>query len=434
MIGWFACHAGTETPPVDDTDAPAVQDVVHTHLDLDLAAAAGHAKIEVKPGPGPVRLDVSGLTVHALRVDGATVPITDTTLDAGWLSVPVDAPGRTAILDVDYNFPERRPRDFDGWMPALGVTFVWPYACGNLYPCDPSMSDGVRFSMSVTGVTQGLSAVYPADTFGDGPAYLPAVAVGDYARVDLGHTSAGTGVAAWHLPGQRAATDRGTAHLVAAYDFFEQTYGSYLFGPEAGAVQVDWGADSWGGMEHHPYVHVGKFDFEDEEAQIHEAGHAWFGDGVRLACWEDFVLSEGTTTYIAARASEAVGGDDFWPYYVDDFLVPICEGDDVNTIVLPDSCGEIDFVNDDLWSLATYMKGACFYEEVADTIGAAELDAIIAEFYVSHRSKPARMRDMLALLAARAPDHAADIDAAASDWLYRYECPTDYVARCRAHR
>ena len=27
---------------------------------------------------------------------------------------------------------------------------------------------------------------------------------------------------------------------------------------------------------------------------------------MRIACWEDFVLSEGTVTYLAARAIEAV--------------------------------------------------------------------------------------------------------------------------------
>ena len=43
-------------------------------------------------------------------------------------------------------------------------------------------------------------------------------------------------------------------------------------------------------------------------AQAHEAAHGWFGNGVRLRCWEDFVLSEGTASYLAARVLEEVAG------------------------------------------------------------------------------------------------------------------------------
>nr|MBA3820833.1 hypothetical protein [Deltaproteobacteria bacterium] len=42
--------------------------------------------------------------------------------------------------------------------------------------------------------------------------------------------------------------------------------------------------------------------------RAHEAAHGWFGDGVRLRCWEDFVLSEGTVSNLAARALAQVAG------------------------------------------------------------------------------------------------------------------------------
>jgi aminopeptidase N len=429
-----ACTA--KDGPAPSPDIPATQDIQTTDLALDLAALSGTATVVVRPAAGAVTLDVAGLTVTRVTVDGedAALDIVD-----GTLSVPADAD--TVSVAVDYTFPARGPAMFDGWMPALGVSFVWPYACSNLFPCNPSLEDGLVFTMSVSGVDEGLTAIYPSSTHGDGPTYMAAVAVGDYTRLDLGSTSAGTALYAWYLPGTNAAARaaRGTAHLVAAFDYFEQTYGAYNFGPEAGTIEVDWGSDSWGGMEHHPYFHVGTFDFDDEEAQVHEAGHGWFGDGVRLACWEDFVLSEGTTTYIAARALEQVDGPSEWAYYVDDFLVPICEGTQpndptlVNTIVLPDTCNEIDFENDAVWSLTTYMKGACFYEDVGDLIGPDELDLVIAEFYAAHVGTAARMEDMITLLKARAPSHADAIDALVSDWLLSYACPEDYVERCRSH-
>ncbi len=436
-----ACAAkGESTTPEDTGPAPTAgaQDIRTTDLALDLGALTGQATLVVVPSAGKVTLDVAGLTLSAVTVDGEAVAIDITD---GILSLPAPGTPDPVTVVVAYAFPARTPATFDGWMPSLGVSFVWPYYCSNLFPCDPSLDDGVTFTMNVTGVEDGLTAIYPASTHGDGPAYMAAVAVGDYTKLDLGTTTAGTTLSAWYLPGQRALEDAtaGTAHLVSAFDYFEQTYGPYNFGPEAGTVEVDWGADSWGGMEHHPFFHVGKFDFNDEEAQVHEAGHGWFGDGVRIACWEDFVLSEGTTTYIAAHALEQVDGPNEWDYYVDDFLTPICEGNSpdptlVNTIVLPDTCNEIDFVNDDLWSITPYMKGACFYEEVADVIGQDALDQTLSEFYTTHVGEAARMQDMIDLIESRAD--AADkpaIDALVTDWLLSYDCPENYAERCRTH-
>ena len=424
--------------PARSGDTAAPQDIESIDLSLDLAVLVGKATLVVVPSRGKVVLDVHGLDLSRVALDGEEVPIE---VRAGSLTIAAPGSPEPVTVGVSYTFPARKPATFDGWMPSLGVSFVWPTNCGNFFPCDPSLQDGVTFTMNVTGVDEGKTAIYPASTHGDGPAYMAAVAVGQYTKLDLGVTSAGTTLSAWYLPGAKALEDavEGTAHLVAAFDYFEQSYGPYHFGSEAGTVEVDWGLDSWGGMEHHPFFHVGKFDFNDEEAQVHEAGHGWFGDGVRIACWEDFVLSEGTTTYIAARALEQVGGPSEWDYYVDDFLVPICEGNSpdptlVNTIVLPDTCGALDFEESDLWSITPYMKGACFYEEVADVIGPDELDAAIGEFYRLHVGEAVHMRDMLDLLRARAA--AADrptIDALVNDWLLSFACPEDYARRCRTH-
>lgn len=410
------------------------QDILTTDLALNLTTLTGRATVKARPSSatGAVRLDVSKLTLSSVTVDGKTV---EALKEDGLLTVTGENPELTIV--IDYTFPARPAWAFDGWMPALGVTFVWPYYCANLFPCDPSMRDGVVFTMDVTGVEEGLTAIYPRTTTADGPAYMAGITVGDYVELALGTTPSGTSIKAWYLENDRGdqAARRGTAHLVEVFDYFETTYGAYSFGPEYGSVEVNWGEDSWGGMEHHPYSHIGTFDMNDEEAHAHEAGHGWYGNGVRVECWEDFVLSEGTTTYIAARAMEQVGGDDLWSYYVDYFLEPICEGQDVNTIVLPSTCDEIDFVNDDLWSLATYMKGACFYEDVADLIGADALDEVIGTFYVEHVNRTARMRDMLEAIHTKAdPADREALQTLEEEWLYTEACPADYATRCRARQ
>lgn len=422
---------GPRAEPTNDCVASSGQDVVSTHLELNLEALRGLAELRVCPGPEErvVTLDTTGLDVQAVRVSGHDVAVN---APRGTLRVPLPAVDLPADIEIEYTFEGRDASEFDGWMPALGVSLTWPEYCGNLFPCDPRLADGVVVDMRVSGFDPALTAIYPASTHGDGPSYMPAIAVGDYTQVDLGRTSSGTQLYAWHLPDYANASALGTAHLLDAFDFFERTYGPYPFGPEAGTVQVDWGPGSFGGMEHHPYWHVGKSDFHVEETQVHEAGHGWFGNGARPACWEDFVLSEGTDSYITARALEVVGGPDVWSSYVDDYLAPICKGWDTNPVVLPDqTCNEIDFLHHDVWSLATYIKGACFYQEVAKAIGPEALDAILAEFFVTHVGRAARMQDMIELLAARVDAEGREaIEVAVTDWLRTEACPVDYAERC----
>jgi hypothetical protein len=380
--------AGTEEQP---PRRPAGQDILTTDLVLDMTTRRGQAEIVVNPDPetGLFLLQTGRLELHTIRVNGEeqALPSTD-----GLLWIHADGPATEVVVEIDYTFPARSLFTFDGWMPEMDITFIWPFYCSNLFPCSTDLDDGVTFSLEVVGVPEGQTAIYPTSTVSDAPSYMPAVAIGDYVHIDLGVTRSGTQISVWNDLALVSEEDAlaGTAHMRAIFEFFEDTYGPYTFGTHAGAVAVDWGADSYGGSEFHPFFHVAKFDFYDEEVHAHEVAHGWFGNAVRMKCWEDFVLSEGIVIYMAARGLDAVGGPDVWPLYLA-YLDDICAGIDTNAIVMPSTCNEIDFVNDELWSLATYMKGACFYEEVADLIGKVALDAILRDFYSRYRNQSARM-------------------------------------------
>ena len=62
----------------------------------------------------------------------------------------------------------------------------------------------VAFTMAVTGYDPAMTAVYPTSIPADAPSYMPAIAVGDYTKKDLGKTTAGTAVSAWYFAGQEA--------------------------------------------------------------------------------------------------------------------------------------------------------------------------------------------------------------------------------------
>jgi aminopeptidase N len=414
---------------------PVGQDIVAADIVLDLDAETGTARMEVAVAPrgGSAVLAIDGLTLLHARVAGG-----DAAWDEGGRLVLQAAPDEDRVeADLAWRFPRRGLATADGWMADAGggATLTWPHHCANLFPCDPSPAEGARFSLRATAAEGQVLA--PGDLGADAPSYQPAVARGDYARIDLGTSPGGVAMEAWHLPGRSAAARAGTASLPAAMAHLEALLGPYPYGGRFGAVEVDWGPWSWGGMEHHPLVHVAAFDFGNPEVQVHELVHAWFGGHVRIACWEDLVLSEGTTTYLTARALAAADGTDLWPMYVDDFLGPLCSGDPPPPVTLPDAtCGAVDLTQHPLGGGAPYFKGACFFEELGDAWGPDAVDAGLASFVGAHGGGAARMQDLLDHLAAVAVDAGARdaLDAAATDWLRTPGCPAEARRRCRSGR
>ncbi|HUQ06819.1 MAG TPA: M1 family aminopeptidase [Kofleriaceae bacterium] len=366
-------------------DAASAANVASTRLDVDLATHTAVATIDLERY-GNVALEVGGLTVTDVRDDRGRRrhAIIDGTLRVTWVRGP---------LVVSYGFAEHAQAD--GLLPG-GSTVIWPYFCGNLFPCHSQPADGTRFELDIDGVPAGSTAVYPDAIESDAPPYMLAWAVGKYTRATLGTTTAGTRVAVYWLPRGETAARAGTRHLRDVFDWYEQTLGPYAFGREVASVSVVWGEGLYGGMEHHPYWHVAKDAMSDEVTHAHEAAHGWFGDGVRLRCWEDFVLSEGTTSYLAARALGAVAGPakeaEIWADYQAELDDAIATG---GAPAWPRGCNRIDIIKDNLFTNLPYMQGAFFYKDVAAAVGADRLDQIIGAFYRAHKNRPASMQEML---------------------------------------
>jgi aminopeptidase N len=186
-------------------------------------------------------------------------------------------------------------------------------------------------------------------------------------------------------------------------------------------VEADWQGGAYGGMEHHPYWHVGSDSMGDATTHIHEAAHGWFGDGVRIACWEDFVLSEGTVSYLTARATGDAAGaaaeEAVWRGYEGRLASAMRGG---MLVAWPEGCGEIDILEDGLFSSVPYMKGAFFFRALEKRIGAPALMQALATFYQAHVGRAARMSDLLATIAESA---GYDPRPCADAWLRRESVP-----------
>jgi aminopeptidase N len=329
------------------------------------------------------------LAFTAVTAPGAMLHANDHTIDLA-------LPASETPLEVTIGFHYKHHADFDG-VSAAGFTLVWPYHCGNLFPCHSRPDDGLTISLELTGVPAGKMAVFPP-VLTEAPSYQIAWSIDAYTELPLGLTTAGTSVSMWYRPTEMAAATTGGTHLRAVFDWLEKNIGPYRFGTKVGTVSVRWGAGALGGMEHHPMWHISSSALADHETNAHEAAHGWYGDGIRVACWEDFVLSEGTTTYLAGRALDVVAptvGASVWASYATEL-----NGISATAKVWPQSCNAIDILDDDLFTNAPYIRGAFFYRAVALKLGAGEtgaamLDQALKAFYTAHAGKAAHMSDML---------------------------------------
>ncbi|MBL0221015.1 MAG: peptidase M1 [Myxococcales bacterium] len=321
--------------PITPTPNPA-RGISETKLSFDVTTFAATAQITFEPSTAPgATLEVGDLTLDTVQQGGAALAfavkpgtnVIDLALDAS------DAP-----VTIDIAFHYKNHTGFAG-AAAAGYTFLWPYYCGNLFPCHSQPRDGLAMTLAVTGVPAGKIAVFP-QTIAEAPSYQLAWSIDAYTELPLGTTAAGTQVSVWYRPTELALAQTGTANLVAAFQWLETTIGPYRFGNKVGTVSVKWGPGAYGGMEHHPLWHVSAGSLDSQETNVHEAAHGWFGDGIRIECWEDFVLSEGTVTYLAGRALDVVAptvGAAVWQSYASELA-----GIPAPTRVWPQSCGTVD--------------------------------------------------------------------------------------------
>jgi aminopeptidase N len=405
--------AANDVGPLAAT-ANLARGISSTALAVNSDALTATATMIIEPSATPgATFEIGDIDIVDVQQQAAGSIMAIPWIDRG-ATVDLGLPASSTALTVVISYKFSKHSNFDGFTSSSGgaYTLVWPYYCGNLFPCHSRPDDGTEFSVTVAPPASGLKVVAPVGVIKEAPSYQLAWAIGDYADVELGTSSGGTKIITSYLTGQLADAQKGGAHLVAAFSWLESTIGPYRFGPQAGTVSVKWGPGAFGGMEHHPRWHVASAALGDEETNIHEAAHGWFGDGIRIACWEDFVLSEGTVTYLAGRALDVVAptvGAAVWQSYASG-LAAVAG----TQPVWPTTCNQIDIIKDKLFSRAPYMRGAFFYRAVAGKVGADKLDQALAKFYQVNAGKAARMSDMLTTIAS---ETGFDPTSCAQSWL-----------------
>ncbi|MBK9177580.1 MAG: M1 family metallopeptidase [Flavobacteriales bacterium] len=182
-------------------------------------------------------------------------------------------------------------------------------------------SPGIRFTYDArvkvpSGLMAVMSAENPTSLSTEGtysfrmeqpiPAYLIALAVGDFAFEPIG---ARTGVYAERSLVKKAAWE--FADMERMLETAESLYGPYRWGRYDVIVLPP--SFPFGGMENPrltfatPTILAG--DRSLTALVAHELAHSWSGNLVTNATWNDFWLNEGFTVYFESRICEAVYGD-----------------------------------------------------------------------------------------------------------------------------
>lgn len=371
-------------------------DIISTKVTIDLTNKRGIATIAIK---GSIESSYASFEIGDLLINSVKLNALDLDFNITSERLYVTVPKSSEIMEIVVSYTYLPHDEFNG-ISSNGYTFAWPYFCGNIFPCHSNPNDGTTFDLTLEGVPDGMRAIYPETISSNVPSYTLGWSLGAYEYYSLGQTDNGTEVGIYYFQDEYQNAINGTLYLKEIFNWYEKTLGHYLYGDKVASVSLPWEMGAYGGMEHQPYWHINSRVLSELSVHAHEAAHGWFGNGVRIACWEDYVLSEGVATYLTVRAIEEVVGisesDKIWADYQS--KLNALQSSDENKTSWPEGCNQIDIIESGLYGYAPYMKGAYFLQEVANKIGKIKLDRLLGEFYLKYRNSAAGFQDLLDII------------------------------------
>ncbi len=307
----------------------------------------------------------------------------------------------------------------------------------SIFPCQDTPS--VRFTYSAeVDVPQGLVAAMAAEQVGIDesggydstsfrfrmpqpiPSYLFALAVGNLEFRELGPR---TGIyaepeiiesAAWEF-------EENETKIIEA----EKLLGPYLW--ERYDLLILPPSFPYGGMENPRLTFLTPTAILGTRGMLslitHELAHAWTGNLVTNATWQDFWLNEGWTTYAETRITEVLEGKDSLDLHLafnEKQLLAIMEliGMDspLTQLKLP---AEKDA--DSFTTTIPYYKGCFFLQECEYAVGRERFDAFIQKYIASFQFQSLTTEAFLDFLKTELPEVFEKVDV--HQWIYETGLP-----------
>lgn len=417
-----------------------------THLDFhitpDFAAQVVHIRTTYhldRPVKGSFFLDSKGLAIHRIQGEGADLRWTLDPEDPllGQRLQLLELPGIDTFEIESTTSAEAaalqwlRPEQTQGKAHPYLYTQCQSCAARSLFPCQDT--PGVRFTFEAAlEVEPPLVGVMAAERVGRQrepgrdryqfvmgqpiPSYLFAFAVGHLTFATIGPR---TGVYA-------------EPEIVseAAWEFAQNedvlTAGEALFGPyrwDRYDLLMIPPAFPYGGMENPRLTFLNASYVRGDRSGTwliaHELGHAWTGNLVTNATWNDFWLNEGPTTYAESRISEVIEGRAMAELRTAGRARTLLRDIERLGSDSPMTCLRLDLAGmdpDESYSNIPYYKGLLFFRALEREAGREGFDSFLRRYIEDHPFQSMDSDGFLAYLERHLPAEATRVDA--RRWIF----------------
>lgn len=353
-------------------------------------------------------LDLSGLTVDSVTVDGASAEHRQA--DGELVVTPSRRLANLSRFTVEVSYAGVPTAVTDGVLGSGGfqhtddgaIALGQPHSAATWFPVNDHPSDKATYDIEVT-VPEGLAALsngVPGErTTADGwttwrwaerspmASYLTTLVIGDY-RVDVGTHSGKPMITA--VPADMPATGpqaRSLSRTGEIADYLAGLFGTYPFEAYGGVVVADPRIGYALETQARPVYGPGFFRSGEPNygVVVHEVAHQWFGNSVALARWSDIWLNEGFASYAEWLWEEHDGGPSAQRNFEQQYAVT-----DWSRPTLDPGPGA-------MFSTAVYKRGALVVHALRRTVGDDDFFRILRTWTTERRDGTATTADFVAL-------------------------------------
>ncbi len=375
-------------------------------------------------------LDLSGLVVESVVVDGVDAPFERSGLELVIDPEAVVEPGRETTVEIRYGGEPETIADPAGparlgWYSTPYGTFVLsePLGAPTWFPANDHPQDKATFEITVRvanpDIAVAAGSLVDRIDHGDGTTswvwameqpmatYLTSVVTGSFTLVEEEPVG---GVAIRHaLPnGSVEELTPVAARQRAMIELFVDRFGPYPFDSYGIAVvPEDLG---FAALENQTLSLFDQRVFGPstpssfvDRVMAHELAHQWFGNQVSPEIWDDIWLNEGFATWAEYYWVEVATGLDPW--------------DDDPTSYPPLT----NLANEDLFDTNVYVRGGLTLEALRRTIGDEAFFGFLREWVDRFGGGTASTDDFVELVEERAGTEARSLVEA---WIYDDAMPT----------